>query len=198
MQRKHGIRTSGINKPSSIRTLFETIYSDSMGVRNIDDLISDLCPYEFAYILHDKDYHSSGELKKPHYHIYLKWLTPQNHDIIRNKLGLNNEHIITTARLKKACLQYMLHITTSAKQANKHQYQRSELITNIQDINSLLVNSSELAQSNINLVIDIINKYRFGNTDGYINYEALFIELADKDLIDFYNKYYNSVFKRLV
>lgn len=79
--------------------------------------------YDYAMILHDKDYdEKTGEIKKPHYHIVIrfknaKWNTSLSEDL---KIQLN---YIEESRNLKRSLQYLIHYNDE----NKFQYDLGEV-----------------------------------------------------------------------
>lgn len=176
----------------SVRTMFEICYMDSMK-GTIEDLIRELNPYEWSYILHDRDLHQSGEVKKAHYHIYAKWLNPVPEDWVNSKLGRINHNIITASN-KRACHQYMLHITKQCLKEGKTKYRRAEMVSNIRNVDDLLVNDSELKAKSYKIVKDLI----LDQNEGKITFTEMIDSLAEKDLLEFFNKYYNSIFRRFL
>lgn len=181
-------------KPKTIRTMFETIYTESIPNNDIEYLIHLLHPFEYSYIYHDCDTYPSGEVKKPHYHLYCKWLLPQQHDDVLSKLGLNSQHIISTARNKRAVHQYMLHLTPDAKREHKFVYSKDRIKSNIEFLDELLKNEVDIKYDNFKIIYTLLNDLASGN----ITFPQFFLVLNDQDLLDFYNKYYNSVFRRLL
>lgn len=189
--------------PLTIRTMFEVVYSESIPNNDIEELIRLLNPCEYAYILHDKDLEPSGEIKKPHYHIWCRWETPQRHDTILKFIGLNERHRINTARSQKACLLYMLHKTKESKKLNKYIYDIENITSNICDerLNELLTSSDDIKGNEISRIFEIIDdiaklvnyEYRYSTL-----YEELIIRLVCEGLLDTYNYYYNSVFKYVI
>lgn len=178
--------------PSTIRTLFEVVYPDS--IESIESLINKLCPDEWSYILHDKDILESGELKKPHYHLFCKWYTPRNYKWVANIMNYSSNYILRTAKNKRACHQYMLHITADCKTMKKHIYERDELHSNISDLKALIADDREIKKDNFNEIFNLIQKLKSEE----ITYDEFSIMLNDKFLLETFNKYYNSVFRRMI
>lgn len=92
-------------------TLWEVTYRE-----DIENVIRELNPREYAYILHDKDKETNGNPKKPHYHIWCRWDTPVRNSMIKKALGLTGaDYVCRGARSQKACILYMTHETKEAK-----------------------------------------------------------------------------------
>lgn len=183
------------DSPLTIRTMFEVVYCESIPNNDIEELIRLLNPLEYSYILHDKDIDINGELKKPHYHIWCCWETPQRHDSILKMIGLNERHRITTARSKKSCHLYMVHRTKEAKRMNKILYDDNDIFSNLDSdtLNDLLLNNDKVVGSELSQIFDLIRSYSCTDEN-----ELLYLELAERGLLDTYNRYYHSVFKRFV
>lgn len=107
-------------------TLWEITY-----LEDIENVIRELNPSEYAYILHDKDVHLDGTPKKPHYHIWCRWETPVRNSMITRTLGLSTDYIVKTARSRKACIKYLTHETAEAKAMGKYKYDRALIKTNL-------------------------------------------------------------------
>jgi len=88
----------------------------------------------YAYILHDKDVLDNGDIKGKHFHIVL---TAESAKSSQNWVKhfadvLKVEESAVSVEMQgseKKCLRYLLHLDD----ANKHQYDRSEVITNMSD-----------------------------------------------------------------
>lgn len=179
--------------PTTIRTMFEVVYPESLGM-TIDDLVVRLGADEWSYILHDKDTLESGEFKKPHYHLYIKWYNPVSHSWVAKILNFSSNYAIATARNKRACHQYMLHITQDARIMKKHEYNQDELHSNISDLKALIRDTIDLRQDKFNEIFYQID--RFNRQE--ISANEFFVLLNKKDLLEFYNKFYNSVFRKMI
>lgn len=179
--------------PTTIRTMFEVVYPESLGM-TIDELVVRLGADEWSYILHDQDTLESGEIKKPHYHLYIKWYNPVSHSWVSKILNFSSNYAIATARNKRACHQYMLHITQDARIMNKHEYSQDELHSNIPDLKALIRDTIDLRQDKFTEIfyqIDRFNRQEISATE-------FFVLLNKKDLLEFYNKFYNSVFRKML
>lgn len=89
----------------------------------------------YAYILHDKDVLDTGEPKGLHVHVAL---TAEKAKSSRNWiahfatiLGLEPEAVsVEMQGSEKKCIRYLLHLDD----ANKHRYDRSQVVTNMEDV----------------------------------------------------------------
>lgn len=179
--------------PSTIRTMFEVVYPESLGM-TIDELVVRLGADEWSYILHDQDTLESGEVKKAHYHLYIKWYNPVSHSWVAKILNFSSNYAIATARNKRACHQYMLHITQDARIMKKHEYNQDDLHSNIPDLKALIRDTIDLRQDKFNEIFYQID--RFNRQE--ITANEFFVLLNKKDLLEFYNKFYNSVFRKMI
>lgn len=174
----------------TIRTLFDITYRV-----DIKQVIIELNPTEWAYIYHDKDTLTDGTPKKPHYHIWCRWDTPVRNSTMANVLGRTN-HLCITAKSQKACIRYMTHETNDAIKMGKYQYDRSDIITNLDtdDITRMFL-ITEITQDKVNSILELILSY----SDDPSREFTLFInDIIRLNCLDVYQKFYNSVFRRLV
>jgi hypothetical protein len=74
----------------------------------------------YAYILHDRDYDDEGNLKKPHYHLYMEFSKPINSNTICNHF---NVKIWESVKNTDGVIQYMTH----KRYTNKTQYESKEI-----------------------------------------------------------------------
>lgn len=86
------------------------------------------CVSEYAYILHDKDKRlnaDTGEIedKKPHYHLYIHFISQPSKDTIINILG---SCIYQSVKNKRSLFRYFLHLDDS----DKAQYNKDSIISN--------------------------------------------------------------------
>ena len=74
--------------------------------------------YDYAMICHDKDIdEASGELKKVHYHIVLRFDNPKWNTALSSELGIEPNYIQESRSLKRSLL-YLIHFYDE----NKYQY----------------------------------------------------------------------------
>lgn len=80
---------------------------------------------KYAWILHDKDVDKEGELKDPHYHIYLEFPNARSLNSIAEELNIP-PNMIEVVRDKNGILKYLTH----ANNPEKYQYDISEIHSN--------------------------------------------------------------------
>lgn len=209
------------NQATTKITLWEITYRD-----DIENVIRELNPSEYAYILHDKDKELDGKSKKPHYHIWCRWETPVRNSMITKVLGLSDKYSVKTARSRKACIKYLTHETAEAKAMGKYKYDRALIVTNlpIDEINRIFSMEDNI-KNDIKAIMDILltaERYNQKQVEEYnraidkcdeetlgflnlsttfkekIEFDMFILQLLELDLMDTYNKYYNSVFNRIV
>lgn len=122
-----------MNKKERSRTFTLVINKGANCFDNVKSIIENLCKTElYALILHDKDIDEKGELKQPHYHLYLKFINARTcQSIIKQFEGAHVEIPINETQ----SIKYLLHATKNAKAGGKHQYAIEDLLTN--DINKI-------------------------------------------------------------
>lgn len=202
-------------------TLWELTYRD-----DIEAVIRELNPRDWAYIKHDKDKDTDGKPKKSHYHIWARWDTPVRNTMIKRVLGITGgEYVCRGARSQKACILYMTHETKEARKLGKFIYNRDEIITNIEkDELERIYASQNSSKDEITAILEILEQYHeynrnvkeYNNTIDNENnvvlelleapiafkatepIESFIYELLSNDLIDTYNKYYNAIFRRII
>lgn len=92
---------------------------------------------KYAYILHDKDIDINGNLKKPHFHLYIEFPTQvKDRDIftILELAHLPNNYL----SLEKTNSNFIAYLTHSTKDSskNKEPYSPTLIYTNIEDFNA--------------------------------------------------------------
>ncbi|GHV08626.1 hypothetical protein FACS1894217_11370 [Clostridia bacterium] len=93
--------------------------------------IARLAP-EYAFVLHDQCVNKeTGELKKPHYHYYVRYLNPRSLSGVAKEFGIP-ENMVEVVHSRKQTLAYLLHRTTKAVEDGKFQYPLTTLETNIE------------------------------------------------------------------
>lgn len=70
--------------------------------------------YDYACILHDKDIQANGELKKPHYHIVIRFNQARWASAICSELGID-ENYIEKPRSFVNALMYLIHFNDADK-----------------------------------------------------------------------------------
>lgn len=70
---------------------------------------------DWAYILHDRDKGADGKLKKPHWHIYLRFNTKQQFNTIASWFGIEVSYVcIIKTNFEKSC-EYLIHRNDDTK-----------------------------------------------------------------------------------
>lgn len=78
--------------------------------------------YDYAMILHDKDSDENGELKKPHYHVVLRFNQAVWNTSIIKELGIEPNYIEKVGNVNNA-LEYLVHYN----EPNKYRYDLTEV-----------------------------------------------------------------------
>ena len=184
----------------TLRTLFEITYRE-----DIENVIRELNPVEYAYILHDNDINSNGEKKKAHYHIWCRFEYPIRNESCRKILALNDKHICSSARSQRACFLYMTHESKEAVRMRKTRYERNLIVSNLNEdtIKQLYLSSdNSMVINDIMLLLMEYKDLYCGKSfsDNCMNTAyCLFVQdLIRMNYFEIYNRYYNSIFCRLV
>lgn len=78
--------------------------------------------YDYAIILHDKDVNDEGELKKPHYHIVLRFQNAKWNTALAKELDITENYLEESRSFKKSLL-YLIHFYDE----DKYQYPIDEV-----------------------------------------------------------------------
>lgn len=78
--------------------------------------------YDYAYILHDKDCDENGEIKKPHYHVVVRFSNQTWSTALAKELGIT-ENYLEEPRSFDNALMYLIHFNDGAK----YQYSLDEV-----------------------------------------------------------------------
>lgn len=125
--------------------------------------------YEYAYILHDKDVweedteeHKIGELKKPHWHVIIRLNNPRSIESLKKELQM--KHIETCNFY--AYTRYLIH----KDQPQKYQYNKNEIITNIQlRVDNALKRDYNAQEQDSRILLD----YIFNKQGGVLTFKML-------------------------
>lgn len=90
---------------STLKRVSIVCYPESCDIENALLYFKDILE-QYAYILHDKDITSDGELKKPHYHLFMEFSKPVNTNTICNRFNCSTYESV---RNKNGVIQYMTH-----------------------------------------------------------------------------------------
>ena len=100
------------------------LYSEDNTHKNAMEIIRK--NYNYAYILHDKDKDTNGELKKPHYHYIVKMPSCVPNSTLANALDIKENYIQCILSLQGA-YDYLTHRHTP----EKYQYKDSDIVSTI-------------------------------------------------------------------
>lgn len=94
------------------RTHMLLLYPEDESHMNALDLIKK--SYDHAVILHNKDYTEDGELKKPHYHVVLRFAQGKWNTALAKELSIEPNYMQEVKRFDNA-LQYLIHYNDTDK-----------------------------------------------------------------------------------
>ena len=160
------------------------LYPDDKKTTNVLNIIED--NYNYALILHDKDYYEeTGEIKKAHYHIIIYFENAKRLNTLSDELGLAPNYI-RTEEIKKG-LEYLIHKNNK----DKYQYSIDEVRGPLKDRLQNFINKSiESENTSIMLLYEIINKY-----DGPIYLEYIIPVVLQNNLWSFFRRSQLTWFK---
>lgn len=78
--------------------------------------------YDYALILHDKDFDEKGEIKKPHYHVVIRFNNAKWNTALSEELKIQENYIEESRSLKRSLL-YLIHFYDE----DKYQYNIDEV-----------------------------------------------------------------------
>lgn len=114
------------------------LYEESTSY-NFEEVLSAACDYaeEWSYIRHDKDV-EDDELKKPHYHVALKFKSARTRKAISKKIGLP-ENYIERALTWKSANEYHIHLN----EEDKYPYDMHDVVASFDYIGMVYKESEE-------------------------------------------------------
>ena len=119
--------------------------------------------YNFAAILHDQDINEDGELKKPHWHIVVKFPNAVWNEALAKELGITPNYL-EKARSLDSALLYLVHFGYE----DKYQYDIQEVFGTLQTrLASLLADTDESTRALT--IYDLIR-----NAPGVVTYTEIF------------------------
>lgn len=147
---------------SNIRSLTFTLelYPEWEFVTTLLDHIKQTSKY--ALILHDKDVNDDGTLKKPHFHVVIKYGGQRRLSSVENeyfKYGLEKRFCNTCN--ERAMLRYLTHIDYP----DKYQYSREDIISNNMNNEIEMAYTDEITPE---LAFNDINEF-INEIEGYIS-----------------------------
>lgn len=132
--------------------------------------------YSFAAILHDKDVYEDGEhqgeLKKPHWHVVLKFKNAVWNTSIAKELGVGSNYLETCKSLDDALL-YLVHF---GYENRKHEYNLEEVFGPLQTRLAYLLADDDESTRALNIYEMISSK------EGKVTYTQIFVEACKAGL----------------
>lgn len=192
--------------PKTTNELFLISYLPSIDI--INDILDKKLKYikSYAFIYHDKDIyfndilddkneilHKKGDLKVPHFHIYLKLKSNRYADEIKrwfmpkeliDENGLSYNCLSQKVKSSFACIEYLTH----KNEPEKYQYSENDIIS--YNIDSVLDNDS--IDNSIDIVEDMLSGFstrelvkRYGRDFiyHYSSYSAIVAKIKYEDAI---------------
>jgi len=121
--------------------------------------------YDYAMILHDRDIDSEGNIKKPHYHVVIRFQNPKWSTSLATELGITENYLEESRSLKRSLL-YLIHFYDS----DKYQYQLSDVSGSLKSrLEEFTRNEGKSEGEKILEILEEID-----NVNGYIKY-SLFV-----------------------
>lgn len=108
----------------------------------------------YGYILHDKDVDSDGVIKKAHYHFILNFPNPRKQNALSALFLVPYNYFKCWDSFEKG-FQYLIHLNDR----NKYQYPITDIITNVSNVNDLLLNKVISEEIAIQKILDFINGF---------------------------------------
>lgn len=156
-----------MNSSGRSRSFTFVFYPDE---ENFLDIMSSVINEDTAFILHDKDTNENGDLKKPHYHVVVKFKEAKTCSSVakifhlynsEGKLAENRVDICTKGKKDfKGALRYLTHANTP----DKFQYPISDVQGSLKDTVKALVSSGSTTESNLSVIFNFIL-----NSDAYLD-----------------------------
>ena len=92
--------------------------------------------YDYVAILHDKDYTEDGEIKKPHWHVVLRFGNATWNSAVAKDLGIEQNYTEKVRNMNNAIL-YLIHYNDS----DKYQYNINECFGPLKDKIQKIINA---------------------------------------------------------
>lgn len=136
--------------------------------------------YDYAMILHDKDFdEKTGEIKKPHYHIVIRFKNAKWNTALADELNITPNYIEESRNLKRS-LQYLIHYNDE----NKHSYDMEEVQGTLTKLLIETINTENKTESE--KVIELLNY--IDNSDEFIDVDQFLRYCADIGYWDVYRR----------
>lgn len=130
------------------------LYSEDESHRQAIDYIKKNCDY--AMILHDMDtYEDTGELKKSHYHVVVRFPNAKWSTSFANDLGIGENYLEECRSLKRSLL-YLIHFYDE----NKYQYDVDDVTGSLKKrLQEILTNSDKTENEKMQDLISYIDNF---------------------------------------
>lgn len=144
-----------ISKDTKLKKICIICYPESLP-DTIDNIINSFADAitSFAYILHDKDYTETGELKKPHYHLIMTFNKPMNTSTL---LKAFNVGVYRKIRNMNGCIQYLVH----KGQLDKTQYSVNDIVAFNIDVVNIIENVNVTGEFELDGLSAILNYIKY-------------------------------------
>lgn len=111
--------------------------------------------YDYAYIIHDKDFNEVGELKKSHVHVIVQFQNAKWNTAFAEELEITSNYIQPIRNFEN-CLEYLIHYNDE----NKYQYEIDEVQGNLKKkLIKYLANDGQDENEKSLSLIDYIENY---------------------------------------
>ena len=157
-----------VNKQST--EFFIELYDSMLNGCDVHSFITKrICIDKYAFIKHDKDTYDDGTPKQVHYHIYIKTTSRVRLSTIASRLEVE-DRFVEFVKNTRSCLQYLIHKNNK----NKYQYNISDVVTNINNISSILLDDMTdldlfmLELNNAIAEMEYCNDYNFRSIANYL------------------------------
>lgn len=170
--------------------IFEEIYELLIYPDSVDHIADEIIKYvqdnywdkyPCAYILHDKDIDDNGVLKKPHYHLPVKFPNRRQINAVAKELNIP-ENLIQWRSDWDGTIEYLVH----SDKLDKHLYEWDEVKANF----DLTKYKSEFGGfddiSNLNIILEWIKNNK-------PNYYQLFYFVCSKGIYSTYKRNYSII-----
>lgn len=152
------------------------------------DMVGDIF---YAFILHDKDLKSNGDLKKPHYHLIIGVELDNKHakkevELISN--DLYEKTMVKNVRNLQNAICYLIH----KKDKNKYQYKFEDIITNDFEVVDELINNFVPKSTNTELMLNDFIDY-LSSLDRAPSYIALMKWFKEHNSLNYFIQHNNQI-----
>lgn len=160
--------------------------------------------YDYAIILHDKDYNENGEIKKPHYHAIIQTKNAVWNTALSLKIGIEL-NLIQNCRNLELALNYLIHFNDDSK----YQYDINEVSGSLKSkLEKQIINDGVSEDDKVLMFIEYLNNtndfslksmVKFACDNGYYDVfrrsGIIFIKLLEEYRQTHYNDSQRTVHK---